>query len=159
MLLDAKLPKKYCAESVSTAAYLRDRSPTKAAKDKRLYETWYGEKPKVDHLRVFGCDAYERGKLDSKARKCVLLGYSETKGYRLYHPSKDKVIFSRDVRFNETEKSEVSFESSAPIDEDTDRMIIEFSDESESQEAENNSPTPSEPVQARRSTRERRPCT
>ena len=69
------------------------------------------------------------------------------------------MIFSRDVRFNETEKSEVSSELSAPIDEDTDRMIIEFSDKSESQEAENNSLTPSEPVQARRSTRERRPCT
>ena len=45
----------------------------------------------VKHLRIFGCDAYahvpkdERGKLDSKARKCIFVGYpSEFKGYRLY---------------------------------------------------------------------------
>ena len=40
---------------------------------------------------MFGCLVYahieknERSKLDSKARKCILLGYgTETKGYRLY---------------------------------------------------------------------------
>ncbi len=72
------------------------------------YEAWHGEKPKVKHLRVFGCDAYthilkdERGKFDSKARKCILLGYGqETKGYRLV---RQKVLHSRDVRFNEDEK-------------------------------------------------------
>lgn len=109
MLLDAKFPKKFWAEavSVSTAVYLRNHCPTKAVKSKTPYEAWYGQKPKVDHLRVFGCDAYthvpkdEWGKLD---RKCVLLGYSKmTKGYRLYDPVKDKVIYSRDVKFNETE--------------------------------------------------------
>ena len=62
----------------------------------------------VEHLRVFGCDAYthipkdERGKLDSKARKCILLGYGkETNGYRLYDPIRLKILHSRDVRFNE----------------------------------------------------------
>ena len=75
MLLDAKLPKKVWAESVSTAVYLRNRCPTKAVKGKTLYEALYGKKPNVNHLRVFGCDAYthipkdERSKLDSKARK------------------------------------------------------------------------------------------
>ena len=66
------------------------------------------EKPSVDHLRVFGCDAYahlpkgERGKFDTKASKCILLGYGEeTKGYRLYDVNEKKVLYSRDVRFNE----------------------------------------------------------
>ena len=81
-------------------------------KNKTPYEAWHGEKPKVDHLRVFGCDAYarvpkdERGKLDAKARKCILLGYGDTtKGYRLYYPVQDKVIHSRDVMFNEIEST------------------------------------------------------
>ena len=45
------------------------------------YEAWIGEKPRVDHLRVFGCTAHalipkdERHKLDQKSRKCVLLGF------------------------------------------------------------------------------------
>jgi hypothetical protein len=58
---------------------------------------------------VFGCEAYahvpkdERKKLDSKARKCILLGYgTEMKGYRLYHPNRARVFHSRDVQFNES---------------------------------------------------------
>ena len=65
----------------------------------------------MKHLRVFGCDAFahvpkdERGKLDSKSNKCILLGYGEKrKGYRLFDPGKEKVIYSRDVTFNEEEK-------------------------------------------------------
>lgn len=93
MLLDAKLPHSFWAEAVATAVYLRNCCPTKAVKGMTPYEAWHGEKPKVKHLRVFGCDAYahipknEQGKFDSKARKCILLGYGQvTKGYRLYDP-------------------------------------------------------------------------
>ena len=47
----------------------------------------------------------ERKKLDPVARRCVLVGYgTEVKGYRLYDPNRaGKVIYSRDVKFNETE--------------------------------------------------------
>ena len=62
----------------------------------------------MGHLRVFGCDAYayipkdERGKLDPKAKRCILVGYGEvTKTYRLYDPVSGKIIFSRDVVLNE----------------------------------------------------------
>ena len=108
MLLDAVLSKHYWAEAISTAAYLRNRCPTKAVQGKTPFEAWHGKKPSVDHLRVFGCDAYahlpkdERGKFDTKANKCILLGYGEqTKGYRLYDVNEKKVLYSRDVRFNE----------------------------------------------------------
>jgi transposase InsO family protein len=108
MLLDANLSKSFWAEAVNTAAYLKNRSPTKALQGKTPFEAWYGKKPNVEHLKVFGCMAYahipkdERGKFDSKARKCTLLGYDEfTKGYRLYDPQNKKIIYSRDVRFDE----------------------------------------------------------
>ena len=54
----------------------------------------------------------ERKKLDSKARKCILLGYgTETKGYRLYDPQRGRVFHSRDVKFNESSRGiEVSKE-------------------------------------------------
>ena len=107
MLLDSKLPKKYWEESVSTAVYIRNRCPTKAVEGKTPYEAWFGQKPRADHLRVFGSDAYvhvpkdKRKKLDSKARKCVLLEYGDTtKGYRLYDLEMDRVIYSRDIRFD-----------------------------------------------------------
>ncbi|PNX64970.1 retrovirus-related Pol polyprotein from transposon TNT 1-94, partial [Trifolium pratense] len=43
-------------------------------------EAWSGRKPSVNHFRVFGCLAHvhipdsQRKKLDSKSKKCVLLG-------------------------------------------------------------------------------------
>ena len=111
MLLDANLSKYYWAEAVSTAVYLKNRSPTKAVQGMTPFEAWHGKKPSVDNLRVFGCDAYahipkeERGKCDKKARKCVLLGYgAETKGYRLYEVKDRKIVYSRDVQFNENSK-------------------------------------------------------
>ncbi|RXN36740.1 Retrovirus-related Pol poly from transposon TNT 1-94 [Labeo rohita] len=110
MLADAKLPQKFWAEALSTAVYLRNRSPTKSVKGMTPFEAWTGEKPTVDHLRIFGCTVYahvpkdERKKLDPKAKKCILLGYgTETKGYRLYDSKLAKVFFSRDVIFNESD--------------------------------------------------------
>ena len=108
MLSCANLPHKFRGEALSTEAYLHNRSPTKAVKGMTPYEAWTGEKPKVDHLRIFVCQAFvhvpkdERKKLDSKSKKCVLMGYgTTTKGYRLYDPLKKKVVFSQDVIFNE----------------------------------------------------------
>ena len=109
MLADAKLPHKFWAETLSTAVYLRNRSPSVAVKGKTPFEAWTGQKPNVKHLRVFGCEAYahvpkdERKKPDSKARKRILLGYgTETKGYRLYNPNRARVFHSRDVQVNES---------------------------------------------------------
>ena len=57
---------------------MRDRLPTTALKENETpYERWYGKKPDVSHLRVFGCVAYahvpegERRKLDNKSKGCV----------------------------------------------------------------------------------------
>ena len=50
MLADTKLPHKFWAEAVSTAVYLRNRSPSKAVKGMTPYEAWTGERPNVNHL-------------------------------------------------------------------------------------------------------------
>ena len=104
MLADSKLPHRFWAEALATSVYLRNRSPTKAVEAMTPYEAWSGTKPDVDCLRVFGCSAYahvpkvERRKLDSKTRKCVMLGYGTSqKGYRLYDIEQMKVVHSRDV--------------------------------------------------------------
>ena len=123
MMSDAKLPKRFWAEALSTAVYLRNRCLTKAVMEKTPYQAFTGEKPSVSHLRVFGCVAYahvpsdERHKLDSKSRRCIFLGYStEVKGYRLYDQKKSRVFFSRDVIFDE---SKVGIESEA-----TERQVV-----------------------------------
>ena len=108
MLADSRLPHRFWAEALSTAAYLINRSPTKTLDGKTPFQAWYGKKPNVNHLRVFGCSAYihvskdERKKLDPKAKKCTLLGYGTSrKGYRLYDWKTSSVIHSRNVVFNE----------------------------------------------------------
>ena len=151
MLADANLPQKFWAEALSTAAYLRNRSPTKAVEGRTPFEAWTSDKPGVDHLRSFGCPAYahvpkdERQKLDSKSRKCLLLGYgSKTKGYRLYDPKRERVFFSRDVLFNEL-RNDIEREISEPKD----RREMELSDFSDHEEGEIVSEP--EPVEPRRS--------
>ena len=111
MLLDAKLSQKFWAEAVSTATYLRNRSPTTALQNSTPHEAWHGSKPCVNHLRVFGSMTYvhipkdERGKLDSKTKKCALLGYGNVqKGYRVYDPVSKNITYSRNVKFDEHEK-------------------------------------------------------
>ena len=110
MLTRSIVPQKLWAEAMSTAVYLRNQSPTKAVEGMTPHEAFHGNKPNVKHLRVFGCVAFahiakdERKKLDIIARRCVLVGYgTEVKGYRLYDPDRNKMLYSRDVKFNEEE--------------------------------------------------------
>ena len=117
MLVDSKLPHKFWAEALSTAAYLINRSPTKSLSNQTPFEAWYGKKPSVKHLRVFGCSAFthvpktERRKLDPKAKKCVFLGYGTArKGYCLYYPKTSTIIHSRDVVFDEVTRGNGSEE-------------------------------------------------
>jgi len=71
-------------------------------KNKTPKEAWGGVKPSVEYFRVFGCI---RTKLDDKSLSYVLLGVSEeSKAYRLYDPTSQRIIISRDVLFEE-EKS------------------------------------------------------
>ena len=127
MLLDAKLTHKFWAEALSTATYLRNKSPTSALKKTTPHEAWYGQKPRVDHLRVFGSSAYthipkdERGKLDSKTKKCILLGYgSVQKGYRVFDPITQKISHSRNVKFDKRESEMMQLEE----EESTQRPLI-----------------------------------
>jgi len=164
MLGDAELPPTFWAQALSTAVYLRNRSPTKALKDITPYEAWTGEKPNVEHLRTFGCTAYahvpkdERKKLDSKAKRCILLGYgTETKGYRLYDPEKRRVFYSRDVDFCEEKEDEINEEPKVEQEvkeEDEEECLVEF--ECHSGESETTDEKHAQP-QFRRSTRDRRP--
>lgn len=108
LLIDAKVPKKFWAEAVSTAAYLINRSPTKAIDYKTPEEKWTGVKPNIKNIRVFGCRAFvhvpkeKRLKWDSKANELIFVGYCpESKGYRLYDEKSGKIIRSRDVVFLE----------------------------------------------------------
>ncbi|WVZ23807.1 hypothetical protein V8G54_002351 [Vigna mungo] len=107
MLLGSGLSKAFWGEAANTAVYLINRSPSSALNFKTPMEVWSGRPADYSHLRVFGSLAFAhvRGdKLDSRAAKCIFLGYVEgVKGYRLWRlDSPSKLIISRDVIFNET---------------------------------------------------------
>ena len=108
MLCHAKLPLKFWAEAVSTTVYLRNRSPTSALNGKTPFEHWFGEKPDVSNLRVFGCLCYVhipdnlRRKLDPKSYKAVFVGYPDgTKGYKVMNIDNGRFSRTRDVTFHE----------------------------------------------------------
>jgi hypothetical protein len=85
MLKEKSMPKFYWAEAVRTAVYIQNRIGDKVS----AHEQYFGTKPKLRHLRVFGSIAYvhipkeKRRKLEAKAEKCILVSYSdEQKGYK-----------------------------------------------------------------------------
>lgn len=110
MMSFGHLSKIYWAEAVAVAVHISNRAPTSAFKDdKTPYEIWYGRKPNLSHLKVFGCMAYahvpgsERGKLDKKSVKLRFVGYADGKGYRLFDEDTRKFVVRRDVVFNEAD--------------------------------------------------------
>ena len=70
---------------------------------------YFKKKPNLAHLRVLGSITYvhvlkeKRRKLDAKAEKCILVGYSDKqKGYKCYNPRTKQSRISRDVVFDES---------------------------------------------------------
>jgi transposase InsO family protein len=109
MLHDAQLPKRFWAEAIVMANYLRVRSPT-ASGTSTPYEDFTGDKPDISNLRVFGSIAYvhtpkeKRRKLDNKATKGIFLGYEpHSKAYRVL--VNGKLVISRNVIFDESSSS------------------------------------------------------
>ena len=108
MRLNAGLPKVFWAETVNTASFIINRSPSSAIDFKIPKDVWSGRPVDYSSLKIFGCPAYvhvqsgKRSKLDSKSRKCVFLGFEKgVKGYRLWDPISKKTVTSRDVIFDE----------------------------------------------------------
>jgi len=104
-----KVPSKFWGEAVKTVVYILNRSLTKSLSGKTPFEMWHGKKPRINHLRTFGCTAYAKivgpgvSKLTDRSVPGVFLGYEPgTKGYRVYDPIKDKLMVTRDVVFDET---------------------------------------------------------
>ena len=112
-----------------TAVYLLNRAPTAALDGKTPYQAWYGKKPPMHFLKVFGCVAYIKRlrphltKLDDRGQKVVFIGYqSRSKAYRFYDPMTERVHVSRDAIFDESARWDWADTS---IDLDLDPFTIE----------------------------------
>jgi hypothetical protein len=71
-------------------------------------EAFFGKKPEVGHLFIFGCITFsyvpyeKRMKLEPMTERGIFVGYSEnSKAFCIYLPSLRKTVLRRDVRFEE----------------------------------------------------------
>lgn len=110
MLKHMKLPNFLWGEAIRHATYLINRMATRSLKECTPYEALRHKKPNIEHIRVFGCISFARietphlKKLDDRSRMLVHLGTEPgSKAYRLYDPTNQKIVVSRDVKFDESQ--------------------------------------------------------
>ena len=108
MLSEAGLPPTFWGEALSALVHVLNRSPTSTLPGQTPYEAFYGRKPDVSHLRIWGSLAYvhvqkdKRGQLGSHMEKCIFIGYPKGyKGWKFYNPSTKKAIISERAIFDE----------------------------------------------------------
>jgi transposase InsO family protein len=107
MVAARHVPTVFWAEAISTANFLRNRSPTKVLGNKTPLETLTNKRPSAINLRTFGCLCYitvvsRKKKLDSRSKPGMFLGYApESNCWRIWDVEMRQVILSRDVRFME----------------------------------------------------------
>src|ERR1700678_3781833 len=152
MLTQARLTTAdYWTDAISTATHVRNRMPTSTLTDQTPFQAFYGSKPSIDYLRVFGCIAYsltpkvKREKLDQTAQRCLMLGYAaDYKAYQLLNLATNKIIVSRNVRFVEhkflddtidKEEEELIIATSTDDDEDDDQTELQLQSEPVSTDA------------------------
>ena len=108
MLHEAKLPDTFWGEALCTVVYTLNRTPRSANPGITPYEAFFGIKPDVSNLRIFGSLAYvhvqkdKRGQFGSHMEKCIFLGYPDGyKGWRFYNPSTKRIVISERAIFDE----------------------------------------------------------
>ena len=99
-----KLIQQIQSKAVHTTICILNQSPTKDVRHKTPFEAWSKTKPKVNHLKDFGCSAHalissiNQDKFDKKREKLIFIGCSnESKEYQLFNPKTNKLIVSRYV--------------------------------------------------------------
>jgi hypothetical protein len=112
VLAQSGLPHSFWGEALCAFVHVWNRMPSSSTAGKALkgtpFELWYGKKPDLSHLRVWGCRAYahvqrdRRSKLEWHIAKCVFIGYPDGyKGWKLWDPVEKRVIISETVHFDE----------------------------------------------------------
>jgi hypothetical protein len=109
MLISANANINLWSAATDTANYLRNRSPSSPLNGMTPYEVFHNKKPKINHLIIFGSDAYPleltnaREKFGPTAKpNCIMIGYGSKEGiYWIFDKTNKEVFRSRDVKFNE----------------------------------------------------------
>ena len=109
MLFECGAPTSYWSFAVYAATYLINRTPSTAINGETPYERWFGTKPVLKHLRIFGSLAHthippeKRTKLDRRSKVMNVVGFSDT-GYLLIDPKTNETTLSSNVLVDESQK-------------------------------------------------------
>lgn len=111
ILDQSKLDRRFWPDAILCFVYVWNRL-CHTDQTKTPIELYTGYRPTVRHFHSFGSTVFVgvpkplRGKLDPKAKKGILIGYSiETKGYKIWIPDEHKVIQSSDVVFSKFQQN------------------------------------------------------
>ena len=101
------LPLPFWDYALETIAFTLNTAPSISI-ELTPYELWFGKKPNLSFLKVWGCDAYVKKlqpeKLKPKSEKCVFIEYlKETIGYTFYLRFKGKIFVAKNGSFPEKE--------------------------------------------------------
>ena len=84
MLHDQNLPMHLWVEAAREVVNVQNYNPHRVIENKTPEEVFFGKKPEVSHLRIFGCPMYihipkeKKTKLDPSGKKGIFMGYSES---------------------------------------------------------------------------------
>ena len=138
MLAASGLPSNLWAKAVLHSVWIRNRVPMRSLdENKTPYKKGTGKKPDFSHLYKWGSTVWVKKvgilKLDDKAKQGRFVGYDkESKGYRVYWPTKRKVSVERDIYFNKDESlqpndTQIEGEWDIPVNLDTAEVDNKFS--------------------------------
>lgn len=107
LLFHAHMPVKFQGHAILIATHLINKIHVAKYNNLTPIELLFHKPPSYDHLKSFGCLCFasniisHRMKLDSKARRCVPIGYPVgVKGYQLYDLDSKTCLIFRDVIFH-----------------------------------------------------------
>jgi hypothetical protein len=118
MLLNSGLLNNLWCYASETAADIY-RYTHHSALDMTPYESWYGSKPSINNLRVWGCYVYVRvhdaKKLDHRVKRGYFLGFTKSRLFvRWFDPVTKSVKHASAVRFDELNTKLYSTDTLAP---------------------------------------------
>ena len=107
VLAQSGLPHTLWCEAANMVVYAHNRLLSTRDKNRTRYELFYGKKPDVSNLKVFGQQVFCKipkpkrgGKWSPIGKVYRLVGYSDRfNTYRLYDPDRNRVFTACDVKF------------------------------------------------------------
>jgi len=111
-LAESGLPHSFWVECLVSFIHVWNHLPSSSLAARNTatmpHELWFGVKPDLAHLRVWGCHAYHHvqrdfcGKLDWHMIPCIFVGYPvDYSGWWLWDPAERKIIITKNAQFDE----------------------------------------------------------